>query len=178
MSKSDLYRHLTAECFGYRIKSPMLVHIAWAMVFKRGGKGLLLLLRTRQYFHERGSRIFNRLLQLMIERRYGCYISSKAHLGIRMMTPHPIGIVIGDGVVMGEKCTIYQNVTLGGARLGDGAANRYPTIGDNVTIFAGAVIIGMVRIGSNATIGANAVVLIDVPDGATAVGVPARIVQN
>ena len=93
--------------------------------------------------------------------------------GLRLK--HPVGIVIGSGVSIGEHVTIFQNVTLGGRRMGDGGGEKYPSIGDGTVIFAGAVVLGDVRIGKNCTIGANAVVLQDVPEGATAVGVPARV---
>ena len=73
-----------------------------------------------------------------------------------------------------ENCTLYQGVTLGGARTGDAQANRYPRIGRGATLFAGATVIGAINIGENAIIGANAVVLEDVPANHVAVGVPAR----
>nr|WP_286198736.1 hypothetical protein [Mesorhizobium sp. BR1-1-16] len=92
--------------------------------------------------------------------------------------PHPTGIVIGDGVIIGERAKIYQNVTLGGARVGDQKANNYPTIGQDTVLFAGVVVVGKVTVGANCIVGANAVVLSDVPDGAVAVGSPARIVRR
>lgn len=86
--------------------------------------------------------------------------------------PHPLGIVIGDGVKIGNDCRIYQNVTIGlieNMPAAD-AVNRYPTIEDRVIIYAGAVIAGPVTIGAGATIGANAVITRDVPPGAVAFG--------
>lgn len=107
----------------------------------------------------------------------GLYLSPKAKLAEDVKFPHPTAIVIGEGCVVEEGVTLYQSVTLGGARKGDWQANNYPTIGANSTLFAGAVVAGAVRIGRNCTIGANAVVLTDIPDGATAVGAPARVVN-
>ena len=91
--------------------------------------------------------------------------------------PHPIGIVIGrpPGTKIGENCTIFQNVTIGVRALG---GKQGPKVGNDVTIFSGAVISGDVKIGHGASIGANAVVLDDVPEGAFAAGVPARIMSN
>lgn len=106
----------------------------------------------------------------------GLYISPKAKLAATIKQPHPTGIVIGDGVIVADDVVIYQSVTLGGRRRGDWQAGRYPSVGANTVIFAGAVLAGNVRIGRGCTIGANAVVISDVPDGATAVGVPARII--
>jgi serine O-acetyltransferase len=80
--------------------------------------------------------------------------------------------------VIGENVKIFQNVTLGGARSGDWRSKSYPVIGDDTTIFAGAVVIGRITVGRNCIIGANAVVTRDVPDNATAVGIPARIIQK
>ena len=84
-------------------------------------------------------------------------------------------LLIGETTEIGDNCTIYQGVTLGGT--GKDKGKRHPTIGNNVMIGAGAKIIGGVKIGNNAKIGANAVVLYDVPENATAVGVPARVVR-
>lgn len=105
----------------------------------------------------------------------GCYISPKADIGAGCCMPHPTGIVIGEGAKIGTNSYIFQNVTIG-QRHSDNEEDPglYPSIGDNVKIFAGAVILGAIRVGHGANVGANAVVLKDVPDGYNAVGVPAR----
>ena len=111
-----------------------------------------------------------------IQRRYGLFLPPRLPIPRSTKFPHPHGIVIGEGVGLGERVIIYQNVTLGGARRGDWQAGCYPTVGDDTTIFAGAVIVGAITVGRNCVIGANAVVLRDVPDGHTAVGAPARLI--
>lgn len=131
-----------------------------------------------QSLERRGYRQLAQIVSRLIQRRYGVFISPHARFGEGVHFPHPTGIVIGDGVVVGDKVTIYQNVTLGGARLGDWQKGNYPEIGPGSVIFAGAVIVGKARIGANCTIGANAVVLDDIPDGATAVGAPARVIRR
>jgi serine O-acetyltransferase len=88
--------------------------------------------------------------------------------------PHPVGIVIGRGIRIGDGCTILHNVTIGVSEMGNGV----PVIGDNVYIGCGAVILGDVDIGDGSTIGANSVVLSDVPQGATVAGVPAEVVSG
>jgi serine O-acetyltransferase len=88
-----------------------------------------------------------------------------------LMIPHPNGIVIHPGSEIGPNCMILQQVTIGVA-----AADRAPCLGGNVLVGSGAKVLGGIRVGDNARIGANAVVLQDVPAGATAVGVPARII--
>ncbi|QDY70807.1 serine O-acetyltransferase [Qingshengfaniella alkalisoli] len=116
-----------------------------------------------------------RVLTRRLSRGHGVFIGYGARIGSGLTLRHPVGIVIGEGVTIGQDITIYQNVTIGGARIGDFSAGNYPAIGDGTVIFAGAAILGAIRIGRNCTIGANAVVISDVPDGATAIGVPARI---
>lgn len=116
-----------------------------------------------------------RILRYRIQNRHGIFLPLKVQVPQSTDFPHPTSIVIGEGVRLGARVKIYQGVTLGGARRGDWQAGNYPVIGDDVVLFAGAVVIGGVTIGNNCTIGANAVVLTDVPDGHTAVGAPARI---
>ena len=86
-----------------------------------------------------------------------------------------MGVVIGETTVIGDNCTLYQGVTLGGT--GKDHGKRHPTLGDNVLVGAGAKVLGPFRVGNNARVAAGAVVLNAVPDDATAVGVPARVVR-
>ena len=90
--------------------------------------------------------------------------------------PHPVGIVIVRDVVIGKNCTIYQNVTIGKKKYGF-FEDKNTVIGDNVTIFANACIIGNVSIGDNAIIGAGAIVLEDVPANAIVAGNPAKVIK-
>lgn len=90
-----------------------------------------------------------------------------------LILPHPYGVVINFSSKIGENCRIYQNVTIGSNQLGN-----VPIIGSNVTIYAGACVIGDVKVGNDVVVGANAVVIRDVPDGMIAVGVPARNFRN
>ena len=106
-------------------------------------------------------------LQARIFKKYGIVIDASS-IGKHFRADHVVGIVIGSGAVIGDYCRIYQNVTIGQKN------GRFPTIGDHVTIFPGAVIVGDVKIGDYAVIGANSVVTKDVPEGAIAVGAPAR----
>lgn len=105
-----------------------------------------------------------------------CDIHVETKIGEYFNLPHPVGVVIARSTI-GKNVTICQNVTIGVADF-ENPSKGNPIIGDNVTIFAGAVIVGDVTIGNNAKIGANSVVNICVPENATAVGVPARIIRS
>jgi serine O-acetyltransferase len=106
----------------------------------------------------------------------GIEIHPGAKIGDNVFIDHGMGIVIGETAEVGDGCTIYQGVTLGGTSLTKGA-KRHPTLGRNVVVGAGAKVLGGFIVGDNASIGSNAVVTKPVPDGATAVGIPARIIQ-
>ena len=88
-----------------------------------------------------------------------------------------MGVVVGETAEIGDGCTIYQGVTLGGTSLYKGA-KRHPTLGKNVVVSAGAKVLGGFEVGDGAKIGSNAVVIKPVPSGATAVGIPARIIES
>jgi len=99
-----------------------------------------------------------------------------ATIGKNLFIDHGSGVVIGETTIIGDNCTIYQGVTLGGT--GKETGKRHPTIGDNVFIGSGAKVLGNITIGNNVKIGANSVVLKDIPENSTAVGIPARIIKN
>lgn len=98
-----------------------------------------------------------------------------AEMGHGILIDHGCGVVIGETTVVGDNCTIYQGVTLGGVGLNKG--KRHPTLGSNVTVGAGAKILGSFEVGDNCTIAANAVLLKPLQDNVTAVGIPARAVK-
>jgi serine O-acetyltransferase len=106
----------------------------------------------------------------------GIEIHPGATIGRRVFIDHGFGVVIGETSEIGDDCTIYQGVTLGGTRLYKGA-KRHPTLGKGVVVGAGAQVLGGFTVGDGARIGSNAVVVKPVPAGATAVGNPARIIE-
>ena len=103
----------------------------------------------------------------------GIEIHPGATIGRRVFIDHGMGIVVGETAVIGDDCTLYHGVTLGGTSWNKG--KRHPTLARGVVIGAGAKVLGPVLVGDGAKIGSNAVVVRDVPPGATAVGIPARI---
>jgi len=106
----------------------------------------------------------------------GIEIHPGAQIGERVFIDHGMGVVIGETAEIGDGCTIYHGVTLGGTSLYKGA-KRHPTLGRNVVVGAGAKVLGGFTVGEGAKVGSNAVVTKPVPAGATAVGNPARIIQ-
>ena len=106
----------------------------------------------------------------------GIEIHPAAVIGKGFFIDHGMGVVIGETAEIGDNCTIYQGVTLGGT--GKDVGKRHPTLGDNVMVGAGAKVLGPVTIGSNSKIAANAVVLHAVPENSTAVGIPAKVVRR
>lgn len=110
--------------------------------------------------------------------KYGCFIGIKSRIGLGVQFPHPNGIVVGLNTVIGSNCIIYQQVTFGGKLVGDAQKGFYPMLGDNVTVFAGAKLIGQINIGNNVIIGANSVVNKDIPPYSVVAGIPARIIKR
>ena len=106
----------------------------------------------------------------------GIEIHPGATIGRRFFIDHGMGVVIGETAEIGDDVTMYHGVTLGGTSWKEG--KRHPTLGNGVVVGAGAKILGPIHIGDNAKIGSNAVVVKDVPVGATAAGIPARILDD
>ena len=106
----------------------------------------------------------------------GIEIHPAATIGKNFFIDHGSGVVIGETAEIGDNCTLYQGVTLGGT--GKDIGKRHPTLGDNVMVGAGAKVLGPMKVGSNSKIAANAVVLHEVPENSTAVGIPARVVRR
>ncbi len=107
----------------------------------------------------------------------GIEIHPAVKIGRRVFIDHGMGVVIGETAEIGDDCTIYQGVTLGGTSLYRGA-KRHPTLGKGVVVSAGAKVLGGFTVGDGARVGSNSVVLKEVPAGATVVGVPGRLVEK
>lgn len=106
----------------------------------------------------------------------GIEIHPGATIGKSFFIDHGMGVVIGETTEIGDNCTIYQGVTLGGT--GKDTGKRHPTLGDNVLIGAGAKVLGPIKIEDNCKVAANAVVLKEIPENSTAVGIPAKVVRR
>ncbi len=106
----------------------------------------------------------------------GIEIHPGAKIGRRFFIDHGMGVVIGETAEIGDDCTLYHGVTLGGTTWNKG--KRHPTLGNNVVVGTGAKILGPILIGDNARVGSNSVVVKDVPAGATVVGIPGHVVAS
>ena len=106
----------------------------------------------------------------------GIEIHPGATIGKGVFIDHGMGVVIGETAIVGDRCLIYQNVTLGGT--GKQTGKRHPTLGENVIVGTGAKILGNINIGNDVRIGAGSIVLRDVPNDCTVVGIPGRIVSR
>jgi len=119
-----------------------------------------------------------RLVAHWARRRTGVEIHPGARVGRRLVIDHGMGVVIGETAVVGDDVLLFHGTTLGGRVVtvdDKRQARRHPSVGDGAVIGAGATVLGPVHVGRGARVGAGAVVLVDVPDGATAVGVPAKV---
>jgi serine O-acetyltransferase len=132
--------------------------------------------RLAKFFWKKELKWLARTFSTLVRWLTGVEIHPGATLGKRFFIDHGMGIVIGETAEIGDDCTLYHGVTLGGTSWSPG--KRHPTLGNNVVIGAGAKVLGPLTIGANARIGSNAVVVKDVPDGATVVGIPGRIVNT
>ncbi len=131
--------------------------------------------RHAHWFLQHGHPFIARWISQRARHKTGIEIHPGATIGKGLFIDHGMGVVIGETAEIGDYCTLYQGVTLGGT--GKDHGKRHPTLGDNVLVGSGAKILGPFRVGDNARVAAGAVVLEEVPPNATAVGVPARIVR-
>lgn len=131
--------------------------------------------RRANWFYRHNMKFIARAISQRARHKTGVEIHPGATIGKGLFIDHGMGVVIGETTVIGDNCTIYQNVTLGGT--GKHTGKRHPTLGDNVMVGSGAKVLGPFTVGSGARVAAGAVVLDAVPENATAVGVPARVVR-
>lgn len=131
--------------------------------------------RAAHALYKKGHKLSARAISQGAKFLTGIEIHPGAKIGKGLVIDHGSGVVIGETAEIGDNCTLYQGVTLGGT--GKDTGKRHPTLGDNVMVGSGAKVLGPFKVGSGAKIASNAVVLEEVPANATAVGVPARVVR-
>ena len=153
-------------------KDPACKNILHAILLYPGFH-ILIFHRIAHFLNNLGFKFIARLISQIARLLTGIEIHPGAKIGKRLFIDHGMGIVIGETASIGDNCTIYHGVTLGGT--GKKEKKRHPDIGNNVMIGCGAKILGPIKIGNNVKIGANAVILKDVVDNNTIVGVPGKI---
>ena len=149
----------------------------WEVLTCYPGLHALVLHRRAHWFWQHNFKWLGRFVSHLARWFTGIEIHPGAKIGERVFFDHAMGVVVGETAEIGDGCTIYQGVTLGGTSLYKGA-KRHPTLGRDVVVSAGAKVLGGFLVGDGAKIGSNAVVIKPVPAGATAVGIPARIVAS
>jgi len=146
------------------------------VLFLYSGLHAVLLHRVAHWLWQHRLRLTARWLSQVNRLLTGIEIHPGATIGRGLFIDHGMGTVIGETAEIGDDCTLYQGVTLGGT--GKARGKRHPTLGDGVVVGVGASILGSIVIGDNSLIGAGAVVLQSVPPNCTAVGVPAKVVKE
>jgi serine O-acetyltransferase len=147
----------------------------WEVLTCYPGLHAIMLHRVAHACWQGGFKWLGRFVSMFSRWLTGIEIHPGAKIGNGVFFDHAMGVVVGETAEIGDGCTIYQGVTLGGTSLYKGA-KRHPTLGKNVVVSAGAKVLGGFTVGDNAKVGSNAVVIKPVPAGATAVGIPARII--
>ncbi|HEX7636632.1 MAG TPA: serine O-acetyltransferase [Noviherbaspirillum sp.] len=150
---------------------------SWEVLTCYPGLHAIVLHRRAHWCWIHGLKWLGRFTSHIARALTGIEIHPGATIGRRVFIDHGFGVVIGETAEVGDDCTIYQGVTLGGTSLNKGA-KRHPTLGRGVIIGAGAKVLGSFMVGEGAKIGSNAVVVKEVPPGATVVGNPAHIVRK
>lgn len=154
-------------------KSALLPVLLWV----KPSLAMLLWWRLAMALHQhggRGGRFAARVIRAHVLVRYSCDLSPAARVGRRLRMPHPIGIVIGDGVHIGDDVALWQHVTLGSHGRLQSDERDYPQLGHGVRVYSGATVIGGISLGDGSVVAAQALVNRDVPAQSLAVGLPAR----
>ncbi len=148
----------------------------WEVLLCYPGVHALILYRCAHWLWRHKMRLSARYLSQLARFLTGIEIHPGATIGQGLFIDHGMGTVIGETTEIGDECTLYQGVTLGGT--GKETGKRHPTLGNNVVVGVGASVLGSIIIGDNALIGAGSVVLKPVPPDCTVVGIPARVVRE
>ena len=169
------FGRLTGDIDSYMVRDPA-ARSRIEVILCYPGYHSILFYRFANLAWRRNFYLMGRLISNLGRFVTGIEIHPGAEIGQRFFIDHGMGVVVGETSKVGDDVTLYQGVTLGGTSLEKG--KRHPTIGDGVIIGSGAQVLGPLNVGNGARIGANAVVLQDVPQGATMVGIPAKIVMG
>ena len=168
-------KNLYKDAKNIKEKDPAARNVLEVIILYAGFHALFFY-RISHFFYKIRGFFIARLISQFARFLTGIEIHPGAKIGKRLFIDHGMGIVIGETAEIGNDCTIYHQVTLGGT--GKDINKRHPTIGNNVMIGAGTKILGPIFINDNVKIGAGAVVLKEIPENVTVVGVPGKIVEH
>ena len=166
-------KELYEDACNIKEKDPAASNILYVILLYQGFH-ILIFHRVAHFLYKSKLKFLARLTSQIGRLLTGIEIHPGARVGRKLFIDHGSGIVIGETATIGNNCTIYHGVTLGGT--GKDKIKRHPDIGNNVMIGCGAKILGAIKIGDNVKIGANAVVLENVEEGKTVVGIPGKVV--
>jgi serine O-acetyltransferase len=169
-----MFKNLREDIRSIRERDPA-AHSGFEVLLLYSGLHAVTYYRISHWLFRHKRFILARMVSQHAKFTTGIEIHPGATIGRGLFIDHGTGVVIGETAELGDYCTLYQGVTLGGT--GKDKGKRHPTLGNYVMVGAGAKVLGPVVIGDNAKVGANALVLLNVPSDATAVGVPARVVR-
>ena len=171
----NIYHAALKELDSFKDRDPAAIsRLEVALLYP--GFHALIAYRAAHYLHTRGFFVPARVISQSARFLTGIEIHPGAKIGKALFIDHGAGVVIGETSEIGDNCTFYQGVTLGGT--GKDVGKRHPTIGNGVMIGAGAKVLGPITVGNGCKIAAGAVVLSSIPDNCTAVGIPAHIVRR
>lgn len=169
------FKELYEDAKNIKEKDPAARNILTVILLYPGFHAIIFH-RLAHFLYNHKLMFIARLISQFARHITGIEIHPGATIGKRLFIDHGMGIVIGETAIVGDDCTIYHQVTLGGT--GKEKLKRHPTLKNNVIVGSGSKVLGNILIGENVKIGANSVVLKDVEDNVTVVGVPGRIVKR
>ncbi|MBR5236440.1 MAG: serine O-acetyltransferase [Clostridia bacterium] len=169
-----MFNHIISDIRSIRERDPAARN-NWEVFFMYSGFHAVCWHRLAHWLYKKRRFGLARFISQANRFMTGIEIHPGATIGRGLFIDHGMGVVIGETTIIGDNCTLYQGVTLGGT--GKESGKRHPTLGNNVMVGSGAKILGPFKVGDNSKIAAGAVVLNEVPANSTCVGVPARIVK-
>ena len=170
-----LFKELYDDANNIKEKDPAATNILTVILLYQGFHALVFH-RLAHFLYKYKLMFFARLVSQLARHITGIEIHPGATIGRRLFMDHGMGIVIGETAIVGDDCTIYHQVTLGGT--GKERLKRHPTLKNNVIVGSGSKVLGNILIGENVKIGANSVVLKDIEDNVTVVGIPGKVIKR
>ena len=170
-----MFKLIKKECIAAMERDPAAVSF-WQVFWFYPGVRAIAWHRKAHELYNKGKKFAAFRIANKARKKTGIEIHPAAVIGENVFIDHGTGVVIGETAIVGDGCTIYQGVTLGGT--GKDVGKRHPTLGNNVLVGAGAKVLGPFTVGDHSKVAANAVVLKEIPPNSTCVGVPARIVKT